>query len=68
MSPLIHVLLRDQTNALLGQVWQQRLLAIRTNPAPPALWLVQLDKRRSAKRKAAGSHPGRTNTQGLYSK
>ena len=27
--------------------------------------LAQLDKRRSAEREAAGSSPGRTNTQGL---
>ena len=30
------------------------------------LWRIgQLDKHRSAKREAAGSHPGQTNTQGL---
>ena len=31
----------------------------------PAAWLAQLDKRRSAEREAAGSSPGRTNTQSL---
>ena len=30
-----------------------------------AAQLAQLDKRRSAEREAAGSSPGRTNTQGL---
>ena len=32
---------------------------------PTAARLAQLDKRRSAEREAAGSSPGRTNTQGL---
>ena len=30
-----------------------------------AAWLVQLDNRQSAEWEAAGSSPGRTNTQGL---
>ena len=30
----------------------------------PAAQLAQLDKRQSAKQEAAGSSPGRTNTQG----
>ena len=30
-----------------------------------AAWLAQLGERRSVEREAAGSNPGRTNTQGL---
>ena len=34
-------------------------------PGMTAVQLAQLDKRWSAEREAAGSSPGRTNTQGL---
>ena len=34
-------------------------------PGMTASRLAQLDKHRSAEREAAGSSPGRTNTQGL---
>ena len=34
----------------------------------PADWLAQLGERRSAEREVTGSNPGRTNTQGEYSK
>ena len=35
-------------------------------PKQSVLWRIgQLDKHRSTEREAAGSHPGKTNTQGL---
>ena len=41
------------------------ILNLTTLTALTAARLAQWDKRRSAEREAAGSNPGRTNTQGL---